>query len=339
MQIVVNLLKGVAIGLANIIPGVSGGTMALILGIYQRLITAIGNMGPNTVRAVFRGRQAFIDEMKRIDAFFLGLLFVGAMVAIVAVAKLLTYLLEHQHDPTYGFFFGLVLVSVIVPYKMIKRMGPGPVISCIVAIAMVVGLALAMSGQQRLESAQKKAQMKAAAAAEVSSAAGSQKHKVPRDAKTVILFFVSGAVAISAMILPGISGSFMLLLMGVYFDVLACVTGKQLVLLGIFALGCLVGLLLFTRLLKFLLARYHDVTMAYLLGLVVGSLYAIWPFKNYGMAGGKRVDMENILPAAFGQNEVLTLVAALLGCAIVAAFIWIERRQQLRSPASEAVGH
>jgi putative membrane protein len=331
MQIVVNLLRGVAIGLANIIPGVSGGTMALILGIYQRLITAIGNLGVGTVTSVFRGRRAFVEEMKRIDAFLLGTLAVGALGAIVAVAKLMTYLLEHQHDPTYGFFFGLVLVSVVVPYRMIKRKGVGALLSCAVAVALVVGLTLAMSGQEKLESAQRKAALKAAAAQVEGGDAAGASGKVPRDAKTMLLFFVAGAVAISAMILPGISGSFMLLLMGVYFDVLACITGRQLVLLGIFAVGCLVGLVLFTKLLKLLLERFHDVTMAFLLGLVIGSLYAIWPFKSYGMAGGVRVDMDNILPGAFGQTEILTLVAFLAGCAIVAVFVWIEIRQERRT--------
>jgi putative membrane protein len=264
----------------------------------------------------------------------MGTLLAGALVAIVAVAKLMTYLLESHHDPTYGFFFGLVLVSVIVPFKMIKRKTAGTAIACIVAIAMVVGLTMLMTGEERLKSAQKKAAMKAAATAKATISADKAKglpskrtSEVPRDMRTMILFFIAGAIAISAMILPGISGSFMLLLMGVYFDVLACVTGRQFVLLGIFALGCLIGLVVFTRLLKFLLERFHDLTMAYLLGLVIGSLWAIWPFKTFDMAGGKRVDMDNILPTSFGQNELLTFGSFVLGCTIVAVFVWIEARE------------
>lgn len=330
MRILINLLRGVAIGLANIIPGVSGGTMALILGIYQRLITAIGNLGSRTVTSLFRGRAAFAEEMRRIDALFLAVLGVGAIGAIVAVARLMTYLLEHQHDPTYGFFFGLVLVSVVVPYRMIKRRSVGALLACLLAIAIVVGLTMTMSGADKLASAQKKAAQKAAAAQKVEGTAVQQQaaQTVPRDPRTLLLFFVAGAIAISAMILPGISGSFMLLLMGVYFDVLACITGRQFLLLGVFAAGCGAGLVVFTRLLKFLLDRFHDVTMAFLLGLVVGSLWAIWPFKSHGMAGGKRVDMDNILPASFGQSEILTVVTTLAGCAIVAVFVWIEIRQE-----------
>ena len=107
MEIVINLLRGVAIGLANIIPGVSGGTMALVLGIYSRLIQAISNLGPETVKCLAKGPKGILEEMKRIDAIFLGSLEAGALIAIVSVAKLLTWLLVNQHDPTYGFFFGL----------------------------------------------------------------------------------------------------------------------------------------------------------------------------------------------------------------------------------------
>jgi putative membrane protein len=189
-----------------------------------------------------------------------------------------------------------------------------------------------MSGQERLESAQRKAALKAAAAEARGAdsalpAAPAAENRVPQDLRTMALFFTAGAVAISAMILPGISGSFMLLLMGVYFDVLACITGRQLIPLGVFALGCLVGLLVFTRILNFLLERWHDVTIAFLLGLVMGSLYAIWPFKSFGMAGGRRVDMDNILPSTFALNEILTILTALAGIAIVAAFIVVERKQ------------
>jgi putative membrane protein len=276
-------------------------------------------------------------ELRRIDAGFLATLGIGAIVAVVAVAELLTYLLEEQHDPTYGFFFGLVLASVVVPYRMIRRKSIGASLAALVAMVLVVGMTLGMSGEERLQSARKKAAMKAAAAEVVSGddvpqeVAQAARRGVPRTPRTMILFFLAGAIAISAMILPGISGSFMLLLMGVYFDVLACVTGRQLVLLGIFAVGCMIGLLVFTRLLKFLLEHYHDLTMAFLLGLVLGSLYAIWPFKSYGMAGGKRVDMDNILPQAVGQNELLTLVAVLLGIGVVATFLWIESRKGMRS--------
>ena len=348
MSYCLNLLRGVAIGLANIIPGVSGGTMALILGIYERLIRAIHNIGPQTVRAVFQGKAAFTAELKRIDAIFLATLGLGALAAIVSVAKLMVYLLREQHDPTYGFFFGLVLISVVFPYKMIKQKTLGVWVSCLIAIGLVVALANSLSGERMVESAKRKAALKEAAAMAIQdqhataaersdtgeTASGGASLVTPSGA-TLIIFFLAGTVAISAMILPGISGSFILLLMGVYFDILIAINELRQfkegwigygLLLGVFALGCVIGLLAFTRLLNFLLERYHDTTIAFLLGLVIGSLYAIWPFKDYAMVSGKRVDLGVTLPDMIGANEVHTLIAALVGAAIVAAFVVMERR-------------
>jgi putative membrane protein len=352
MQLIANILRGVAIGLANIIPGVSGGTMALILGIYERLIAAINNMGPKTFTSVFRGKDAFIAEMKKIDAILLGSLAVGALGAVVAVAKLMVYLLNQQHDATYGFFFGLVLLSVAVPYKMLKKKGIAQLISCMVAIAAVVALTLSMSGAERLASAQKKAAIKAqkvaakkakaaaapdgkAAVAKTAAEPGAEIEKVPMDAKKMFFFFLAGAIAISAMILPGISGSFMLLLMGIYFDLLAAINNRQVALLAIFALGCFVGLLAFSRLLNFLLEKFHDLTMSFLLGLVIGSLYAIWPFKTFAMVGPRRIDLDNVLPTSMGGNEILTVGCVVAGAVVVLAFMWIEARRE--KPNSEAV--
>jgi len=328
MQMFVNVLRGVAIGLANIIPGVSGGTMALVLGIYERLIKAVHNIGPQLVKALFRGRKALMEELRRIDALFLASIAVGALAAVVATAKLLTYLLQNRHDPTYGFFFGLVIVSLWVPYRLIKKGTLGTVIAALLAVGLVVGLTNSMSGEQQLESARKKAAIKAAKdKGEEAAQTGTTVPKVPSDPKTMVLFLVAGTVAISAMVLPGISGSFVLLLMGLYFDVLTCIVARQFVLLGIFALGCLIGLLLVTRLINFMLERYHDLTMAFLLGLVLGSLYAIWPFKAFEVVAGRRVDLHNIVPSSLRGNELLTLATAMAGCAVVGVFIWLEGRQ------------
>ena len=342
MQIVLHLLRGVAIGLANIIPGVSGGTMALILGIYERLIRAIKSVGLGTFLSVFRGRKAFVEEMKRVDALLVGALGVGALVAIVAAAKLLIHLLNKQHDPTYGFFFGLVLVSVIVPFRMVKKLSAGTVISALLGVTLVVGVTVALSGEQRVESARQKAAIKAAKIAKIAKADATKaatatktpnaapkakRYSVPVDGASLLLFFISGAIAICAMILPGVSGSFVLLLMGVYFDVLACINERNFALLAVFALGCVLGLAFFARLINFMLQRYADPTLAFLGGLVFGSLYAIWPFKSFAVVAGQRVDMTNVLPKGFGGNELITLGAVVVGCVIVLLFFWIEKKQ------------
>lgn len=332
MEILKNILRGLAIGLANIIPGVSGGTMALVLGIYQRLLNAISNIGPESVKAISGGVSEIREELKRIDAIFLASLGAGAAIAIIAAAKIMAYLFENHHDPTYGFFFGLVLISIAVPLRMIKRISMPALGATFVAIVLVVGLTMTMSGEDRLQAARKKAQIKAQQNELTENIADKTGSLIPTDARTVAFFFLSGIIAISAMILPGISGSFMMLLMGVYFDILICINERQLIPLLAFGLGCVIGILAFTRFLNYLLKKYHDLTMSFLLGLVLGSLYAIWPFKTFGMAGGKRVDINNIIPANFGQNELLTLSAALAGCALVGIFIYFENIQS-KKPA------
>lgn len=333
MEIIINILRGVAIGLANIIPGVSGGTMALVLGIYERLLGALSAFGPQTIKACKGGWQSIQNELKRTDVVFLGSLGIGAGIAIVAAARVMTNLLENQHDPTFGFFFGLVLASIVVPYQLIRRINLTGIISAILAAALVVGLTLAMSGEDRLEAARKKAAIKSQTTVTLAPGVISPEStdRIPVDTRNMLFFFVAGAIAISAMILPGISGSFMLLLMGVYFDILICINERQIILLACFALGCLGGLLLFTRFLNYLLKNFHDTTMSFLLGLVGGSLYAIWPFKSFDFADGRRVDIANIIPQTFGTNEMLTLGTTIAGCAIVAMFILIEKKKKPES--------
>jgi len=332
MTILIDFLRGVAIGLANIIPGVSGGTMALILGIYERLIAALHNIGPQTLRALFQGRAALVAELRRIDAGFLAALGAGAVVAILSVAKLMLYLLENQHDPTYGFFFGLILASVVFPYRLIRKKSAATLVAALLAIAVVVGITASLSGERMLRSAERKAAMKADVAGEVATP-----EAATFDVGRIAVFFAAGAIAISAMILPGISGSFVLLLLGLYFEVLSAVNGLRsfgpdwlvhAAPLAAFALGCVIGLLAFTRLLNALMRRFHDVTMAFLLGLVIGSLYAIWPFQRYAMVAGERIDLGQVFPTTFGANELLTLVAAGIGVLVVGAFLVVELRMQ-----------
>ena len=325
MQLFWNIFRGAAVGVANVIPGVSGGTMLLVLGVYERVIRAIRNIRVSTLTSVFRGKQALGEALRDVDALFLGTLACGALLAVIASAKVIVHLLQRQHDPTYGFFFGLVLASVAVPWRMIRRRGVGVALSALIGVACVVGLTFAMSGEQRLASARQKAAIKASKTTGPTAAQRAKSSSVRGNNLKVVAFAAAGAIAIAAMILPGISGSFMLLVMGIYFDVLMAVNQRNIALLGVFALGCLVGLLAFTRLLNFLLQRFHDQTMGFLLGLVFGSLWALWPFKSFDFAGDTRVDLHNIWPAQWAASELLTVGMMLAGGAIVVAFMRLDR--------------
>ncbi|MBN2135536.1 MAG: DUF368 domain-containing protein [Acidobacteria bacterium] len=326
-QILVDVLKGAAIGVANIIPGVSGGTMALVLGIYERLISAIKNISLNTFKAIFavlsfkkEKINAFKEEMKRIDAAFLAVLAFGAIATVVALASLMTYLLENWHEPTYGFFFGLVAVSILVPLDLIKKKTWLCLLIAMISIGIVVGLSFTISGESMIEKAEKKQAIKLAQ--EQSGESGTENLSALR----AIYLFIAGGITISAMILPGISGSFLLLLMGAYFDILKAVTDRNLAVLGIFILGCLFGILLFTRFINFLLERWYDGTMSFLLGLVVGSLWAIWPFKSTAQVGSETIYLSNIIPQSFSNTEVWTVIAAVAGGLIVWLFIWLDKK-------------
>jgi len=303
------LVKGMLFGIANIIPGVSGGTFALILGIYERLIASLRAFGMETLRALGRlvrppagrGRAAILaDEMRRTDAVFLLLLALGAAAAILASSRLITFLLDDHLAPTLAFFVGLIVPSILVPYRMLERRGWRELVSCAIAAAGLVCLTILPDPAQ-------------------GSGAG------------LLSLFIAGIIAVSAMILPGVSGSFMLMLLGEYRTVLDAIKNWDIVRLGVFALGCLVGLALFVRLIHYLLARLHAVTMAFLMGLILGSLWVLWPFKQVA-PGAKIITGTNILPAAFSGEVAWSLGALVVGLVCSAGLNLLGATREKPSP-------
>ncbi|MHC4917176.1 MAG: DUF368 domain-containing protein [Planctomycetota bacterium] len=299
--------KGLLIGIANIIPGVSGGTFALLLGIYERLVDAIRAVNGTTLKRAaglltFRAeaRGAFAAEWKRVDGTFLLVIGAGVLTAILACSRLMKFLLEAHPAPTLAFFVGLIVPSVAVPYSMMKRRRPLELLSCVLGGALVVVVSLAGTG----------------------GTGGSNP----------LLMLGCGVLAISAMVLPGISGSFLLLVLGQYANLLDAVNGmtswlkglvsggggqfpgRHLLVLAAFLVGAAVGLASFTRLLAWLLKRYRSQTMAFLIGLIVGSMWTLWPFKDYEAAGGIR-GAANLWPASLDATFWWTLVALAAGLA------------------------
>ncbi|HNR86956.1 MAG TPA: DUF368 domain-containing protein [Spirochaetota bacterium] len=326
-QHVRDIFYGVIVGVANIIPGVSGGTMALVLGFYERLIGGIHNISGATVLSFFKALtlrreriDAFKAEFDRIEGPFLLKLAIGAGISIGSLAKIMSYLLVKQHDPTYGFFFGLVLVSAFTPWSLIKKKTLPTILAFLIAVAGIIAVSESMSREEIIQKAE--ARQRIALQATESGAPAGAGVGVAR----LGFFFAAGAISISAMILPGISGSFVLLLMGGYFDILRAISSLDLLILGVFAAGCLGGIVVFTRILNYLLGRFYDPTLGFLLGLVVGSLWVIWPFKESMQVGAETVYLANRLPASVGANELITLAAFAAGCVIVAVMIYIERR-------------
>ena len=230
-------LRGVAMGAADLVPGVSGGTIALITGIYTRLIAAIASVGPSTLSLLLRGRVS--DAWKAIDGPFLLVLGAGIATAVIGLASLLDWLLQHFPLPLWAAFLGLVLASALSLVKQNYRLWSSkewPLFIIGIGVAVFVGLTQAV--------------------------------QLPITPWGV---FLAGSVAICAMILPGISGSFLLLLMGMYQVVISAVVNLELVTLGLFALGCGMGLLLFSRLLQRLLLVAEQRVMAMLHHPLLGN--------------------------------------------------------------------
>ena len=329
MNVLRLFVNGFLIGIANIIPGMSGGTLALVLGIYERLITALRNIGLQTIKRIlgiftFRKQAVviFYAELRRIDFGFLTILGVGAVVAVLVSTKLIVYLLDSQHDATYGFFFGLVLTSILIPVRMLRGFSWRELSVLLVAAVLLVFI----------EELKKNA-------AGTASVTGSS---LEMSLGTLAFFFGCGALSISAMILPGVSGSFLLLAFGVYFPLLTAIKAfmeevpgtfsgeisrlflNNFLTLVVFTLGCLSGLLIFTRLLNFLLDRYRNLTISFLIGLMVGSLYGLWPFRGTMKVGDKSYDTGHLLPD-IDLNFLITVCVFLIGCGVILVFSRLEK--------------
>ena len=350
-MIVKLLLKGMVIGVANIIPGVSGGTMALVLGIYDRLIAAIGHfrarsfMELRDALKVSERTAALRRFAEQHDLLFLLLLALGALVGIFGFSHLLEYLLDIHPGPTFGFFFGLVGTSVIVPYSLLRRKSWRELVAALIAVLVTVGLSQLKTSRDPVEArAQEPSREIPARFPAISSPASFEEAAGPSPAPATespgpsyAFFFLAGAVAAAAMILPGVSGSFILLLFGVYFDVLRALTNLDAAVLAVFGLGCVVGLVVFVKFLNFLLARYYSPTMAFLAGLMVGSLWSLWPCKDVARLGDESL-YRNVWPRTIGPTEWLTIVAAGLGVAVVLAFFIYERKSAAAAQSSPAPG-
>ncbi|MBN1500620.1 MAG: DUF368 domain-containing protein [Spirochaetes bacterium] len=334
MKNAVIFLKGIIIGIANIIPGVSGGTLALILGIYEKLIESLHNISFKTFLsfiALLSFKKGSIEnfkiEMNKINASFLMFLFSGAVAAIFILAKFMNMILDKHHEPTYGFFFGLILASVIVPYKLIRKRTLAVYAAMIIAAFCVASSSIFISNDKTIEKEQTKYELKLAESENITSA------KTEYSLLKAGILFIAGAVAVSAMILPGISGSFMLLLMGQYFIILKAVSEFNIFYLSATGLGIIAGLLAFTKILNYLLSKFYDITMGFLTGLVAGSLYVIWPFKAYVAVGTSAVKgypqavyLNNIFPAVIDSSVAATVLLASAGVITVAIMIIAEKK-------------
>lgn len=237
-------LKGVAMGAADIVPGVSGGSIAFITGIYGELLDSINSFNAENLKLLLKLR--FLDFYKAVNGRFLLSLLLGIMTSIFSMSSLITYLMSDHPIPLWSFFCGLILVSAFLILKDITRWNMG------VILALLAGTLMAYFITEL----------------------------PPTSSPDALWFtFVSGAIAICAMILPGISGSFILLILGKYEQILQAVTNRDILTLAVFAIGCIVGILSFSRVVSWLLKKYHSLTVGLLAGFMLGSMNELWPWK------------------------------------------------------------
>lgn len=287
------VLRGVAMGAADVVPGVSGGTVAFITGIYQELLNSIRSMNPKALQLLFN--EGLSSAWRHINGNFLLAVFAGIGVSLFSLAHLIDSALTRYPILVWSFFFGLVLASV---WHVMKQVLPLRVKE---VAWLVIGLLLAWG------------------VTEVR----------PTELPGVWwLVLPSGALAVCAMILPGISGSFILLLLGMYRVVLDAVQSVDVLLLGSFLVGCVLGLLLFSHVLGWLLEHYFRVTLSLLTGFLLGSLSVIWPWKQVVETTMNRhgelvpLVQENILPTTYANlNQAPSQWLAALGLALAGALI------------------
>lgn len=246
-------IKGACMGAADVIPGVSGGTIAFITGIYDKLIGSINAIDATAVKLFFGGK--FKQFWQHINGGFLLSIFCGILISVMSLAGLMQYLLEHHPIQTWSFFFGLIVASSLFILRGIEGWNFKSVLFLIFGV--LLGIVVCTLS--------------------------------PTTTPDALWFiFLSGAIAICAMILPGISGSFILLILGKYQYIMQAITGltsgetvgESAVILGVFALGAACGILAFSKLLHWLLARFHKETLIVLAGFIIGSLVKVWPWSN-----------------------------------------------------------
>lgn len=262
--------KGVGMGSADVVPGVSGGTVALITGIYEELINSIKSFDVIAVQLLLKFK--FAEFWKHINGTFLVVLIAGIVTSLLTFGRIIIYLLANHPIQIWSFFFGLILISAILVAKEVKKWTPGVIVAGIAGI-IIAYLITTLS---------------------------------PTETPTALWFiFLSGAVAICAMILPGISGAFILLILGKYEYIIQALHDFNLIVIVIFALGCIIGLLSFSRVVSWLLNNFHGLTIALLGGFMIGSLNKVWPWKiplSYRLnSHGQQVPVteENIFPTEY----------------------------------------
>jgi len=294
-------IKGMAMGIADLIPGVSGGTIAFITGIYEELIDSLSEIKFSLIKDLHKKGFKYVWE--KINAPFLISLFFGIFISVLIFSKFITWLLVYYPILTWSFFFGLVLSSILYVIKKIEKW------NLITALLLIIGTFVAYK---------------------------ITKLEAFNSTDSYLYIFLSGAVAICAMILPGISGAFILVLMGSYSSILQAISNKEILKILSFGAGAIIGLLTFSKFLKFLFNKYKNETFSILTGFMAGALIKIWPWKKLINLEFKQFKSEVfyeecVSPFSFEGDPKLiqALIFMFLGALLIFIFSNIPRKQKI----------
>lgn len=290
MNTIFTYLKGMLMGIADLVPGVSGGTIALITGIYQRLINAIAAVNAQSFKLLFSGQVKRLWQ--QIDGWFLVAVFAGILSSVFLFASLIKYLLAEQAVLTWSFFFGLIVVAALL--LIIRNRSRHWVNYLWLLVGAVLGYVLSTQNIGTLPDGH-------------------------------LGIFMAGAVAICAMILPGISGSLLLILLGKYVALVNAVEARDWDMLLVFAGGCVLGLLLFSKFLKWLLTHFYQTTLYALAGLMLGTLFRVWPWQ---------LEKTNISPLQHPEPQLLfSLLLMCLAGLLVSVLFSFDSKKGIREPS------
>jgi putative membrane protein len=305
LQYLVITLKGIAMGMADVVPGVSGGTIAFISGIYEEFVNSLNSINADALKLLFKLRIK--DFWKHINGNFLASLALGIAISIVSLSKAIIYLLEHEPVLLWAFFFGLILASILFIGKQITEWNTRVILSLILGVVVSYYITIAEPASSP---------------------------------ESTIYVFFSGFIAIIAMILPGISGAFILLLLGSYPTIIGAISKisegistantdmlfQSGSMLAVFAVGAILGLLSFSRVLAWMFKNYHNTTLSVLTGFMIGSLNKVWPWKETLStrinSHGVEVPFlqKSVLPCHFVEGSAqipFVIVLAIIGFAVI----------------------
>ncbi len=288
--------KGMGMGAADVVPGVSGGTIAFITGIYEELINSLKSIEPQTIKLLFT--EGIGRTWEKVNGNFLVALFVGIGISVLSLSKVIKFLLAEHPILVWSFFFGLIIASAYVVSKSITAWNVKSIAGILIGSAIAYYITIATPAQ------------------------------TPTD---LWFIFLCGTLAICAMILPGISGAFILLLLGKYAFIVGALSELNFVVIATFMVGCVIGLVSFSHVLSYMFKRFHNMTIALLTGFMIGSLNKVWPWKETLTtrinSHGETVPVTqmSVLPANYSDSEPL-LVGAIIMMVVGFALIVVMDR-------------